>query len=245
MNNAPPLRATEYSISVIPDGHPLRCFADLAELVVTISDGGLEGEARWAVRYRNRVADGTGALAHEPRPSERDEPFLDAYRHTIDDAERVARIVAAEQLRILEDRHSGSAKVAVTPPIPGDEAAQDDGAGGEADDSGGETSHGVAWHEMVKPGGRWYATIMPFVTIDTNGGEHEAESYLAGFEMGAADARLAIAAIARAERLVVAVRRSNLPQLRVIGARHGFTIEGDGDGDGERGWIAQVEMVRA
>ncbi|WP_280320074.1 hypothetical protein [Nocardia wallacei] len=64
--------------------------------------------------------------------------------------------------------------------------------------------------------------VMPFVTVSSNGGPHDDDSYVAGFEMGHLDADLLAAAgvIARVEGAIQTVNR---PQADLIAMHRGWT----------------------
>jgi hypothetical protein len=67
-----------------------------------------------------------------------------------------------------------------------------------------------------------FALLMPFVTTNSNGGPHDDESYVAGYEMGQLDARLAAAAHHGLGCPEVVIQRKNLPQAELIAMRHGM-----------------------
>ena len=67
-----------------------------------------------------------------------------------------------------------------------------------------------------------FGLLMPFVTTTSNGGPHDDESYVAGYEMGQLDARLAAAAHHKLGCPEVVVQRKSLPQVELIAMRHGM-----------------------
>jgi hypothetical protein len=67
-----------------------------------------------------------------------------------------------------------------------------------------------------------FGLLMPFVTVVSRGGPHDDESYVAGYEMGQLDARLAAAGHHRLGCPEVVMQRANLPQAELIAMRHGM-----------------------
>lgn len=79
-----------------------------------------------------------------------------------------------------------------------------------------------------------YGLVMPFVTVVSANGPHDDVAYVAGFEMGALDAQLELAALARAVPTTTSIHTANRPQADLIAMKHGFTptftaIEGHED----------------
>ncbi len=68
-----------------------------------------------------------------------------------------------------------------------------------------------------------YGLLMPFVTVVSANGPHDDAAYVAGFEMGALDARLELAALARAIPTTTSIHADNRPQADLIAMKHGFT----------------------
>lgn len=68
-----------------------------------------------------------------------------------------------------------------------------------------------------------YGLVMPFVTVTSVGGPHDDTAYVAGFEMGALDVRLAQAAAARAVPRTTCIHTANMAQADLIAMKHGFT----------------------
>lgn len=65
-----------------------------------------------------------------------------------------------------------------------------------------------------------YDLVMPFVTVATQGGPHDDESYVCGFEMGALDVLLD----SRVSAVEQVIHASNLPQVDLIAMKHGYTM---------------------
>lgn len=67
-----------------------------------------------------------------------------------------------------------------------------------------------------------YSLVMPFVSCVSNGGPHDDESYVCGWECGALDRELG----ARNQPYVWKgmVHRANLPQIELIAMKHGYII---------------------
>lgn len=68
-------------------------------------------------------------------------------------------------------------------------------------------------------------TVMRFVTLASEGGPHDDDSYLAGWECGGIDHRLQLCAAAFAEPLPMLVRTTNLAQIDLLATRYGFTVD--------------------
>ena len=63
--------------------------------------------------------------------------------------------------------------------------------------------------------------LMPFVTVASRGGPHDDASYVAGYEMGLLDAKLA----ARPERLETTIHSVSALQADLLAMRHGFAVD--------------------
>lgn len=63
---------------------------------------------------------------------------------------------------------------------------------------------------------------MPFVSVTSNGGPHDDESYACGFEMGSLDARLRVAAFLGTKPEREVIHTSNVEQTDLIAMKHGF-----------------------
>jgi len=68
--------------------------------------------------------------------------------------------------------------------------------------------------------------LMPFVTVVSRGGPHDDASYVAGYEMGLLDAKLA----ARPERLETTIHSVSSLQADLLAMRHGFAVAVRGSG---------------
>lgn len=77
-------------------------------------------------------------------------------------------------------------------------------------------------------GGEYLSLAMPFLSVASQGGPHDDDSYTAGWECGALDAELkALARVSRIDggaRTTRPVLTSNVPQLDLIAMRHGFLL---------------------
>lgn len=67
-----------------------------------------------------------------------------------------------------------------------------------------------------------YHLVMPFVTVASKGGPHDDESFCIGYLCGQWDERLAMAHRVSYE---ATVQTTALPQLDLIGMRHGYTMK--------------------
>lgn len=66
-----------------------------------------------------------------------------------------------------------------------------------------------------------YELVMPFVTVRSNGGVHDDDSYAAGWDMGALDAQLA----SREPFVSKMIRTENIPQADLIAMKNGYSAE--------------------
>jgi hypothetical protein len=67
--------------------------------------------------------------------------------------------------------------------------------------------------------------VLPFVVVESKGGPYADEPFVAGYQAGEIDARLAQAELIGADVVRVAmVRRALLPQLELHGMRYGFNV---------------------
>lgn len=82
---------------------------------------------------------------------------------------------------------------------------------------------------MSEPEEADYDLVMPFATVASKGGPYDDQSYVAGYEMGHLDYRLADYACQYHE---ATVRSANTPQADLIAMRHGFAVNVHSD-DGE------------
>lgn len=65
-----------------------------------------------------------------------------------------------------------------------------------------------------------YGMLMPFITVKSVGGQHDDESYVAGWEMGALDIQLSMLNAANA---TFQIHTENGKQADLIAMKHGFT----------------------
>lgn len=70
-----------------------------------------------------------------------------------------------------------------------------------------------------------YSLLMPFITVVSNGGPHDDESYTAGYAMGLLDVYLRIGKVEDG----VPVRQDSIAQADLLAMRYGYsmTIEPD------------------
>jgi len=78
-----------------------------------------------------------------------------------------------------------------------------------------------------------YGLVMPFVTVASKGGPHDDQSYVAGWEMGALDARLEHE---RPAVLEMPIQLDNVQQADLLAMKHGYgyTIT---EHDGQWSWL--------
>lgn len=69
-----------------------------------------------------------------------------------------------------------------------------------------------------------YGLVMPFVVCASQGGPYEDQSFVAGWECGALDAKLAGVADVGGVTIVRHVRTASVPQLDLIAMRYGFKV---------------------
>lgn len=85
-----------------------------------------------------------------------------------------------------------------------------------------------------------FGLIMPFVTVQSKGGPHDDTSYVAGFEMGALDAILAITADI-ATTVTRTIHADNAAQADLIAMKHGYWVHVDDES--HEGWI-QITLAK-
>lgn len=66
-----------------------------------------------------------------------------------------------------------------------------------------------------------YELLMPFVSVKSNGGPHDDDSFCAGYQMGLLDAELAGSVFDQGR----AIAAANREQADLIAMRHGFVAE--------------------
>lgn len=64
-----------------------------------------------------------------------------------------------------------------------------------------------------------YSMVMPFLAVTSKGGPYDDEAYVAGYEMGLLDARLAEA---RPDLLETTIHTTNVAQADLIAMQHGY-----------------------
>jgi len=67
--------------------------------------------------------------------------------------------------------------------------------------------------------------VMPFVVTTSHGGPYDDVPFVAGYEAGRMDTRLAAIAAVEGQSLTATVHTGLLPQLDLIAMRHGFKVE--------------------
>lgn len=66
--------------------------------------------------------------------------------------------------------------------------------------------------------------VVPFIVVESKGGPYDDQAFVAGYQVGEIDVRLAFANMAGAQTVKFPiVRRSLLAQLELHGMRYGFT----------------------
>lgn len=70
-----------------------------------------------------------------------------------------------------------------------------------------------------------YALVMPFVTTTDQGGPHDAESYIAGFEMGRLDATLSVMRQLGFRSHWTQIHASNRAQADLLAMRYRLIVE--------------------
>ena len=83
------IQPTRYTVSIFPPEHQGHIDADLFEIQVERT-----GPGRWAVRRNGRCLNADGHWDYESIPSERTDEWLALYRHSLEDALRLADVEA-------------------------------------------------------------------------------------------------------------------------------------------------------
>jgi hypothetical protein len=68
-----------------------------------------------------------------------------------------------------------------------------------------------------------FGLVMPFVTVQSKGGPHDDDSYVAGFQMGGLDANLKVAKTV-SHSVLGLIRAENRDQADLIAMKHGFNM---------------------
>lgn len=76
-----------------------------------------------------------------------------------------------------------------------------------------------------------YDLVMPFVTVTSKGGPHDDQAYAAGWDCGALDRDLAVAAVLSHTPPARTMRSESARQVDLIAMRHGYTVQVDDLGD--------------
>lgn len=77
---------TRYLVSCIPAEHQ-----DAHHFSITVERRGIN---QWAVCRYSETADANGNWEYEPQPSSREDEYLSAHRHTLEDALKLAKTLA-------------------------------------------------------------------------------------------------------------------------------------------------------
>jgi hypothetical protein len=77
------------------------------------------------------------------------------------------------------------------------------------------------FEEFAEPDDPGYGMIMPFLPVQSKGGPHDDNAWVAGYEMGQLDAMLGGAVFDQGQ----AIRRDNREQADLIAMKHGFVAE--------------------
>lgn len=85
-----------------------------------------------------------------------------------------------------------------------------------------------------------FGLIMPFVTVQSNGGPHEDGAYCAGWEMGYLDAILA-ATSEWSTTSTWTIHTENADQADLIAMKHGYWVHVDDDST--EGWL-QITLAK-
>lgn len=76
-----------------------------------------------------------------------------------------------------------------------------------------------------------YDLVMPFLPVQSRGGPHDDDAFVAGYEMGLLDAQLGRSEFDQGR----AIRADNREQADLIAMRHGYT--GEFTSDDGTGWV--------
>lgn len=77
---------------------------------------------------------------------------------------------------------------------------------------------------MIPGPGHDFGLIVPFQVVQSKGGQYDDEAFVAGYQTGEIDTKLAMAAaVGLPEVKLPIVRRALLPQLELHGMRYGYT----------------------
>lgn len=80
-------QVTKHTVSALPEGLCMDAYAWAVEVTY-------RGKGRWAVSHHGRCFDADGNPDWEPIPSSREDDWLDRFRHTEEEALRIARLIA-------------------------------------------------------------------------------------------------------------------------------------------------------
>ena len=69
-----------------------------------------------------------------------------------------------------------------------------------------------------------YGLLMPFIATKSNGGTYDDDAYVAGWEMGALEARLSAAGHFHLPPPAAMIHRENVAQADLLAMRHGMVM---------------------
>lgn len=78
-----------------------------------------------------------------------------------------------------------------------------------------------------------YELVMPFVSVKSNGGPFDDDAYVAGWRMGALDARLGGVGVLRSLWREDVIRTEDVPQADLIAMKHQYRMEATPSADDE------------
>lgn len=70
-----------------------------------------------------------------------------------------------------------------------------------------------------------FSLMMPFVVVESNGGPYDDAAFVAGYQCGTVDAKLAAAKAVGANHLVEVCYSDLRAQIDLIAMRHGYTVD--------------------
>lgn len=70
-----------------------------------------------------------------------------------------------------------------------------------------------------------FSLMMPFVVVESNGGPYDDAAFVAGYQCGLVDAKLAAASAVGANHLVEVCYADLRGQIDLVAMRHGYTVD--------------------
>ena len=77
-----------------------------------------------------------------------------------------------------------------------------------------------------------YDLVIPFVACQSQGGPHEDDAFVAGYQAGRIDHALAVLVTVGGREMRATVRSDLVRQLDLIAMHHGFTVESEACAEG-------------